>query len=82
MKFLTRQLAGKKFQQLWQASIKMFKIINFLKEVRLEFRHVNWLSKKQVVQYTLIVIGLSLGVSVFLGFFDFVFNYLFVKFVI
>jgi preprotein translocase SecE subunit len=58
------------------------KIVNFLKEVRLEFRHVNWLSKNQVIQYTLIVIGLSLGVSMFLGFFDFVFNYLFVKFVI
>jgi preprotein translocase subunit SecE len=58
------------------------KIVNFLKEVRLELRHVNWLSKSQVIQYTLIVIGLSLGVSMFLGFFDFVFNYLFVKFVI
>ncbi len=60
----------------------MSKIVNFLKEVRLEFRHVNWLTKTQVIQYTLIVIGLSLGVSLFLGFFDFIFNYLFVNFVI
>ncbi len=60
----------------------MSKIINFLKEVRMELRHVNWLSKNQVIQYTLIVIGLSLSVSLFLGFFDFVFNYLFVNFVI
>lgn len=58
------------------------KIVNFLKEVKLEFRHINWLSKNQVIQYTLIVIGLSLSVSLFLGFFDFVFNYLFVQFVI
>ncbi len=58
------------------------KIVNFLKEVKLEFRHVNWLSKSQVIQYTLIVIGMSLGVSLLLGFFDFVFNYIFVKFVI
>jgi len=60
----------------------MSKIVNFLKEVKLEFRHVNWLTKTQVIQYTLIVIGLALGVSLFLGFFDFVFNYLFVNFVI
>lgn len=58
------------------------KIVNFLKEVKLEFRHVNWLSKSQVIQYTLIVIGMSLGVSLLLGFFDFAFNYIFVKFVI
>jgi len=60
----------------------MSKIINFLKEVKLEFRHVNWLTKNQVIQYTLIVIGLSLGASLFLGFFDFVFNYIFVNYVI
>jgi len=60
----------------------MTKIINFLKEVKLEFRHVNWLSKKQVIQYTLIVIVLSLGVSIFLGFFDFIFNYIFVNYII
>ena len=35
----------------------MSKIVNFLKEVKLEFRHVNWLTKTQVIQYTLIVIG-------------------------
>lgn len=58
------------------------KIKNFLKEVKLEFKHVNWLTKKETIQYTLIVIGLSLGVALFLGFFDFVFNFLITKFVV
>jgi len=58
------------------------KIKNFLKEVKLEFKHVNWLTKKETIQYTLIVIGLSLGVAIFLGFFDFVFNFLLTKFVV
>jgi len=58
------------------------KIKNFLKEVKSEFKHVNWLTKKETIQYTLIVIGLSLGVAIFLGFFDFVFNFLLTKFVV
>jgi len=58
------------------------KIKNFLKEVKSEFKHVNWLTKKETIQYTLIVIGLSLGIAIFLGFFDFIFNFLLTKFII
>lgn len=54
----------------------------FLKEVRLEFKRVNWLTKKETIQYTLIVVGMSLGIAIFLGFFDYVFTFVLNKFVI
>jgi len=58
------------------------KIKTFFKEVRLEFKRVNWLTRKETTRYTLIVIGLSLGVAIFLGFFDFLFNFLLTKFIV
>jgi len=54
----------------------MNKIINFIKEAKAELRKVNWPSKKQTVNYTLIVMGLSLIVAVFLGGLDYSFGYL------
>ncbi|HOX21619.1 MAG TPA: preprotein translocase subunit SecE [Candidatus Paceibacterota bacterium] len=54
----------------------------FFKEVRLEFKRVNWLTKKETIQYTLIVVGMSLGIAIFLGFFDYVFTFVLNKFVI
>ena len=54
----------------------MNKIINFIKEAKVELRKVNWPSKKQTVNYTLIVMGLSLIVAVFLGGLDYFFGYL------
>ena len=49
----------------------MNKIINFFKEVGLEIKKVNWPSRKEALRYTLIVIGVSLVVAVFLGGTDF-----------
>lgn len=51
------------------------KIKKFFKEVKVETRHINWLSRKEVIKYTLIVVFLSLAMAIFLGFFDFIFNY-------
>ncbi len=50
------------------------KIINFIKEAKVELTKVNWLSKKQTVNYTLLVIGVSLAVAAFLGGLDYVFS--------
>lgn len=58
------------------------KIKNFFKEVKTEAQHINWLSRKEVIKYTLIVIFLSLIVAIFLGFFDFIFSYLLSRFII
>lgn len=58
------------------------KITTFLKEVRVELKKVNWPTKQETVKYTLIVIGVSLAVAIFLGGLDFVFTWLINKFVL
>ena len=49
------------------------KILIFLKEVRLEVKKVNWPTRQQTIKYTLIVLGVSFGVAILLGSFDFLF---------
>jgi preprotein translocase subunit SecE len=58
------------------------KIPAFLKEVRLEMKKVNWPTRRETIRYTLIVIGVSLGVAAFLGALDFIFTTLLNKFVL
>lgn len=58
------------------------KIITFLKEVRLEMKRVNWPTRAETFKYTLIVIGFSVAVAVFLGTLDFIFTTLLNKFVL
>jgi preprotein translocase subunit SecE len=58
------------------------KIITFLKEVRVELKKVNWPTKNETIKYTLIIIGVSLAVAVFLGGLDFIFTWLISKFII
>ena len=60
----------------------MEKIIQFLKEVRNELAKVAWPTKGQVIQYTIVVIAISLAVAVFLGVLDFIFEWLLNKFII
>ncbi len=61
--------------------MKIAKLSSFLKEVRVEFKHVNWLTKKEVTNYTIIVIVFSLALALFLGLFDFIFNFALVEFI-
>lgn len=49
------------------------KAVNFIKEAKVELTKVNWLSKKQAINYTLLVIGVSLAVALFLGALDYAF---------
>ena len=58
------------------------KIVTFLKEVRLEMKKVNWPSREQTIRYTLIVIGVSAAVAIYLGGLDFIFNTLLNKFIL
>lgn len=58
------------------------KLISYLKEVRLEIKKVNWPSKKETIRYTLIVIGVSVIVAVYLGGLDFIFMTLLNKIII
>ena len=58
------------------------KIIAFLEEAKLELKRVNWPRREETTRYTLFVVVFTLGLAVFLGFFDFVFLFLLKKFVI
>jgi len=51
------------------------KITTFLKEVKVELKKVNWPTRHETIKYTLIVIGISLVVMIFLGGLDFVFSW-------
>lgn len=58
------------------------KITNYLKEVKVEIKKVNMPTKQETIKYTLIVIGLSLVVAIFLGGLDFIFTLLISKFLL
>lgn len=60
----------------------MDRAIAFLKDVRTELSKVNWPTRNQTVQYTLVVIGLSLVLAVFLGGLDLAFQWGLNKFII
>ena len=58
--------------------IPMFeKIKQYFKEVRVEMAKVKWPTKSDTINYTIVVIGVSLAVAAFLGALDFIFTYLF-----
>lgn len=52
----------------------MSKIIQFLKEVRGEFRNITWPKKEALIQLTIVVISISIIISFILGGFDFIFT--------
>jgi len=51
------------------------KLISFLKEVRLEMKKVNWLTRREVLRHTIIVVIFSLSVAIYLGALDFAFKW-------
>lgn len=57
-------------------------VVTFLKEVRVEIKKVNWPTRQETLQYTLIVIGVSVALAIFLGGVDFVFTTLLNKFIL
>ena len=52
----------------------MNKLISYIKESISEMKKVTWPTKKETYNYTILVIGISLAVAVFLGALDFIFN--------
>jgi len=58
----------------------MDKIIQFLKEAKTELERVNWPSKEKTINYTLIVIGISIATAAFLGSLDWFFEGILKKF--
>jgi len=47
---------------------------DYIKTSQQELKKVVWPTKKEVTQHTLMVIGISIGVAVFLGVIDFILN--------
>jgi preprotein translocase subunit SecE len=52
----------------------MNKAISFIRESYEELKKVSWPSRKQTINYTLVVIGVSVAVAVFLGVLDMIFS--------
>jgi preprotein translocase subunit SecE len=50
------------------------KLVNFLKEVRVEGKRVNWPSREKTTKDTIIVIVFAVVVAIFLSSFDYVFQ--------
>ena len=57
------------------------KIANFLGEVKTEIKKIDWLSAKETLQLTMVVIFVSVIVAIFLGGIDFLLTTLLNKFV-
>jgi preprotein translocase subunit SecE len=60
----------------------MNKLITFLKEAKVELMKVNWPTRQQTINYTLVVIGISLAVAIFLGGMDYIFENLIRKIIV
>lgn len=53
----------------------MSKIQQYLQESYMELKKVAWPTRAQAVRDSLLVIGISVGVALFLGVADYVYNY-------
>ena len=58
------------------------RIKHFFAESRQELRHVNWPTRNEAIRLTAIVIGISLGLAVFLGLADYIFSSVLKSFII
>lgn len=58
------------------------KINLFFKEVWVEMKRVSWLSRKEVLRYTLIILAVTIVVAAFLGGLDFIFTSIIKKFIL
>lgn len=57
------------------------KVKSFLKEVYVELKRVSWLSRKDILRYTLIVLGVTVVVAALLGGLDYIFTEIIKRFI-
>lgn len=55
--------------------------IDYLRDTKAELRHVSWPTKKQAINYTVIVLVISIGTGIFLGVLDFGFAQILKRFI-
>jgi preprotein translocase subunit SecE len=58
------------------------RIGKFFSEAQTELRHVNWPTRKEAIRLTFIVIGLAVGLALYLGAFDYIFSFLIKNFIL
>ena len=58
------------------------KIINYLKGVKTEMKRINWLTREKTIEYTVIVVIITLIVAAFLGSLDFILTRIMSKFIL
>jgi len=54
--------------------------LNFLREVKVETKRVNWPTREKTIKDTLIVIGFAIIVAVFLSASDYIFQFILDRF--
>ena len=54
--------------------ISMSRFTNYLKDTKVEMRHVSWPTQKQAIVFTILVVVFSIAVALVLGFADFIFS--------
>jgi preprotein translocase subunit SecE len=59
---------------VWEKNKKAMKINEYIKETKAEMAHVTWPTRKQAIAYATLVVVVSVGVSAFLGVFDYIFS--------
>ena len=52
----------------------MNKLTNYIIESIAEMKKVTWPTKKETYNYTILVIGISIGIALFLGLLDYIFT--------
>ncbi len=50
------------------------RLVQYFRETRAELRKVVWPSREEAINLTMIVVATIIGMSVFLGFFDYLFT--------
>lgn len=49
-------------------------LLDYIRDTKGEMKHVSWPTKSQVIGYTAMVLVISIALSIYLGFFDFIFT--------
>lgn len=52
------------------------RLINYIKDTRAELTNVKWPTRKQTINFTLLVIAISIFVAIYLGAFDMFFAFI------
>lgn len=60
----------------------MSRIVEFIKESKMELKKVTWPTREETIRYTMTVIVISVAVALFLGGLDYLFQFTLNKFVL